>query len=327
MKKIRWGIAGPGIIAKKFAEAIFNVSDADLVAVASRSYDRADVFAKEFNIDRVFSSYEEMAESDLIDAVYVSTIHPYHESVAEIFLNAKKHVLCEKPMCVNARQAKRLKECAKRNGVFLMEAMWSRFLPAIVAAEKVVTGGEIGDVMGVSADFCYSIEIGEDPKLFENSLSGGSLLDVGVYALHIADMFIKANLKQVSVVSNIQNGVDYHTQMLLKYDNGSIADLSSAIKLEKPFSCYVYGTKGHIYLPDFYKADRFTVSINDGEKREEIYLYGDNGFEFEIEEVCRCVRDNKTQSDILPLSKTIEIIEQMDEIRKQIGLKYPCDAE
>ena len=326
MKKIRWGIAGPGIIAKKFAEAIFNVSDADIVAVASRSYDRADVFAKEFDIDSVFSSYEEMAESDLIDAVYVSTIHPYHEAVAEIFLNAKKHVLCEKPMCVNARQAKRLKECAKRNGVFLMEAMWSRFLPAIVAAEKVVTGGEIGDVMGVSADFCYSIEIGEDPKLFENSLSGGSLLDVGVYALHIADMFIKANLKQITAVSNIQNGVDYHTQMLLKYDNGSIADLSSAIKLEKPFSCYVYGTKGYIYLPNFYRADRFTVCLNGGEKREEVYLYGDNGFEFEIEEVCRCVRDNKTQSDILPLSKTIEIIEQMDEIRNQIGLKYPCDA-
>lgn len=327
MKKIRWGIAGPGIIAKKFAEAINNVSDAELVAVASRSYDRAETFAKEYNIDNVFSSYEEMAESDLIDVVYVSTIHPYHESVAEIFLNAKKHVLCEKPMCVNAFQAKRLIDCAVKNGVFLMEAMWSRFLPAVIAAERVVTGGEIGDVVGLSADFCYSIEVEEDPKLFENSLSGGSLLDVGVYALHIADMFVKANLKQIEAVSNIQDGVDYHTQMLLKYDNGSIADLSSAIKLEKPFSCYVYGTKGHIYLPDFYKADRFTVSINGGDKREEIYLYGDNGFEFEIEEVCRCVRENKTQSGILPFSKTIEIIEQMDKIRNQIGLKYPCDAQ
>ena len=327
MRKIRWGIAGPGIIAKKFAEAINNVSDAELVAVASRSYDRAETFAKEFNIDTVFSSYKEMAESDLIDVVYVSTIHPYHESVAEIFLNAKKHVLCEKPMCVNAFQAKRLVECAKNNGVFLMEAMWSRFLPAVIAAEKSVGNGEIGDVMGVSADFCYSIETEEDPKLFENTLAGGSLLDVGVYALHIADMFVKAKLEQIKSVSNIQDGVDYHTQMHLKYDNGSIADLSSAIKLEKPFSCYIYGTKGHIYLPDFYKADRFTVVLNGGEKREEIHPYGDNGFEFEIEEVCRCIIDNKTQSEILPLSKTIEIIEQMDEIRKQIGLKYPCDAQ
>ena len=156
MSKIRWGIVGPGNIARKFAEAIVNVEDAELVAVASRSKETAEEFAQKYNIPNVFTGYEAMAESDIVDAVYIATPHPFHKPCAEIFLNAKKHVLCEKPICVNKNQAIALKECATKNGVFLMEAMWTRFIPAVLEAKKIADSGEIGEIMGVSADFAIA---------------------------------------------------------------------------------------------------------------------------------------------------------------------------
>ncbi len=324
MTKIKWGIAGPGIIAHKFAEAIKAVDSAELVAVCSQTEGKAEAFAEEYRIPFVYSSYKEMADAPNVDAVYVSTAHPFHKSCAEVFLKAKKHVLCEKPMCINAEQAKCLKRIAEQNNVFLMEAMWTRFLPAITAAKKHVNDGKIGEIRSITADFCYSIEKEEDPKLFENRLAGGSLLDVGVYALHFADIFFEKYPDKIRALSNVENGVDLHTQMILKYDGGEIATLSSAIKLEKPFSAYIYGTKGRIFIPDFYKADRLIIEIGD-EKTEESYPYGDNGFEFEIEEACRCISCGMMQSDVMPLSKTVEMIEQSDEIRRLIGLVYNDD--
>ena len=321
MKKIRWGIAGPGIIAHKFAEAVKKVEESELVGVASRSAERADAFSKEFDIPNVYSSYEEMAADSNIDVVYVSTAHPFHLSCSEVFLKAKKHVLCEKPMCVDAQSARQLAACAEQNGVFLMEAMWTAFLPAVMEIKRAIEDGVIGTPMGMNADFCYSIEREEDPKLFENSLAGGSLLDVGVYCLYFANL-IFGKPTEIMAMSDIKNGVDHHTQMLLKYDNGGIAALSSAIKLEKPYDARIYGTGGEIYVPNFYKADSFTVKKNGGEKKVITYPYGDNGFEFEIREVCRCVAEQKRESDVLPLAKSIEVLEQMDGIRKCVGLSY-----
>ncbi len=324
MSKIRWGIAGPGVIAHKFAEAVGNVGEAELIAVASRSSERAEKFASKFNIPNVFSSYEEMAASPLIDAVYIATAHPFHKSCAEIFLNAKKHVLCEKPLCVNAAQAKELKACAEKNGVFLMEAMWTRFLPAIKEAKAMIDCGEIGEVMGLNADFCYSIKCDEDPKLFKNELAGGSLLDVGVYALHLASVVFGNSPESISAFANIEGGVDLHTQMLLKYKSGAIAALSSAIKLEKPADAYIYGTKGSIYIPEFYQADKLVIRKN-GEEKTLLLPYDGNGFEGEIHEVCSCINSEKIQSETLPLDESIKMIEQMDLIRKQVGLVYPMD--
>jgi len=327
MNKIRWGIAGPGIIAHKFAEAVKNVDNADIIAVASRSGDKAKSFAEEFGILYSFSTYEEMAASELVDAVYVSTAHPFHISTAEVFLKAGKHVLCEKPLCVNERQAERLRSCAKNNNVFLMEAMWTRFLPSVTSLKKMIAEGIIGEVKDLSADFCYSIEYEEDPKVFENSLAGGSLLDVGTYALHFADAVFGESPENIIASADIKNGIDVHTRMLLKYKNGAAASLSSAIKLEKPSDAYVYGTDGYIYVPNFYKADKFFVFKKDESEYEFSMPYGDNGFEFEIEEVCRCINEGRVESELMPLSKSIEIAKQMDRIRDLIGVKYPADEE
>lgn len=323
-KTIKWGIVGPGNIANKFAKAIKNVSGAELTAVASRSEEKGRAFAEKYNIPNVFADYEEMAVSPLVDAVYIATPHPFHKLCAEIFLNAKKHVLCEKPVCVNAKHAAELTECAKKNGVFLMEAMWTRFLPAIAEALKIAQSGEIGEIRGVKADFCYFLTPEEEPKLYKNDMAGGSLLDVGVYGLNFAAIFLGSKPEEIISVSDVKNGVDCQTNILMKYKNGEVASVSSAINVTKPETGYVYGTKGYITLPHFYGAKELFVNVNNKERHVLKPSIGD-GFEEEIYEACNCIRSGKTQSDVMPMTESIKILEQMDCVRNQINLKYPFD--
>lgn len=327
MKSIRWGIAGPGFIANKFARAVKNVEGAELVAVASTSAERGTAFAETYDIPHVFSSYEQMAASDLVDAVYVSTPHSFHKSCAELFLRKKKHVLCEKPICVNAAQATSLQKTADENGVFLMEAMWTRFLPAVQEACRIAASGEIGEILGVRADFCYASTPEEEAKLFELRLAGGSLLDVGIYGLHFADMVL-GEPKSITVSAQmLPQGVDGHTNLLLQYDSGAIASVSSAIAVQKPEDGYIYGSKGYIYLPCFYGAQELYVHVGtDTPRHMEKPSIGD-GFEEEIMEACACIRAGKTESDIHPMRQSIKILEQMDAIRAQIGLRYPLEGE
>ncbi|MBE6642071.1 MAG: Gfo/Idh/MocA family oxidoreductase [Ruminococcaceae bacterium] len=321
MKKIRWGIVGPGGIAHKFAEAIKNTDCAVLVGVASRDCERANEFAKEYAIPTVFETYEKMAASDIIDAVYVSTVHTQHYPVAKMLLGSKKHVLCEKPMCINSDLAKDLFETARKQGVFLMEAMWTACLPSVRALLDDINDGAIGEIRALSADFCYDIEKSEDPKLFEKKMAGGSLLDVGVYCIHFASLVLGEPV-ECSAASDIVDGVDYHTVMNFKYKNGAIATLSSAIKAEKPYSAYVYGTNGYIYVPNFYKADRYEIRYKDGKVLTKEFPYGENGFEFEITEACRCIAENCNESSLVPLDSTVRVLEQMDRVRKHIGLSF-----
>lgn len=320
MKNIRWGIAGAGGIANKFAKAIKNVEGAELVAVAYRTEGKGKAFAEKYGIENVFTSYEDMAFSDKVDAVYVATAHPFHKSCSEIFLNSKKHVLCEKPLCVNSDEAKELSDCAKKNGMFLMEAMWTKFLPATKKAVELANTGAIGEVMEVTADFCYRTEKADEPNLFNVNMAGGSLLDVGVYGLHFASLFFGENPSDIKSVAKIEDGVDTVMEVLLKYENGAVAKISSATRLSKPADGFVYGSKGRIYMPCFYGANELYI----GSEKIEAPALGD-GFEEEIAEATRCIREGKTESEIHSLSSSIKILEQMDEIRKQCKIIYPSD--
>ncbi len=324
-KVIRWGIVGAGSIANKFARAVKNVEGAELTAIASRSEKKGREFAEKYDIENVFDSYEKMAESPLIDVAYIATPHPFHKPCAEIFLNAKKHVLCEKPVCVNAKQAIALEECASRNKVFLMEAMWTRFLPSIKEALEIINRGEIGEVRGVKADFCYSTTPEEEKKLFRNDMAGGSLLDVGIYGLNFAAIFLGSNPESIVSVSDVVGDVDCHTNVIMKYSNGAIASVTSAINVKKPSTGYIYGTKGYIAMPQFYGAQELIVYAGNEETHISKPSIGD-GFEEEIIEVCSRIRAGKTHSDIMPMTESIRILEQMDCIRDQIGLRYPFDV-
>lgn len=326
MKKLRWGIVGPGNIARKFATACKNVSACELYGVAARSYEKARAFAEVYGIPAVFGSYEEMAASPLIDCVYVATPHPYHKPCAEIFLRAGKHVLSEKPLCVNAAEARALAALAKECGCFLMEAMWTRFLPAVNAAIEEARSGEIGRLMGLSADFSYYLDPASGHAIFDPGMAGGGLLDVGVYGLHFAAMLFGTSPRTIDAKATLYNGTDCHTQMTLTYEGGEIASLSSGTLVEKPSSAYIYGTNGYIHLPTFYGADRYSVTVS-GRTREVLLPFLGNGFEEEILEVVRCVGAGMTESDRHPLSESIAVLEEMDEIRRRIGVYYPFDAE
>ena len=321
---IRWGIVGAGNIARKFARAVKNVEGAELVAVSSTSAERGREFAEKFSIPNIFVGYEEMAKSELVDAVYIATPHPFHKPCSEIFINAGKHVLCEKPICVNAREAEELFAKAEEKRVFLMEALWTRFLPAINEARRVADSGEIGEIRGVSADFCYSLMPEEEPKIYQNEMAGGSLLDVGIYGLNLASVFLGTNPESITAVATLGHGVDCHTSVILKYKGGEIASVSSAINTLKPEVAYIYGSRGYITIPHFFGAHEFSVSTGNNERRVEKASIGE-GFEEEIYEACRCIREGKIHSDVMPPSESIAILKQMDCIREEVGLRYPFD--
>ena len=221
MRKIRWGIVGPGNIANRFAAAVNNLDCAELSAVASRSEERARTFANEHGIPHVFCGYEAMAASGTVDAVYIATPHNLHQPCAEPFLNAGIHVLCEKPMCATAYQGRKLKECADNNGVFLMEAMWTRFLPAIAEAVKIVSRGDIGEVRGIKADFCGMVTEPVE-RLNKASLAGGSLLDIGVYCLHFAAIFLGSSPAEIIAVVDIECPVESRHVITLLNDDLSL---------------------------------------------------------------------------------------------------------
>lgn len=326
MKQIRWGIAGPGDIAEKFAHAVKNVEGAHVAAVASRSEERGKAFAEKFGIEHVFTGYEAMAESDTVDAVYVCTPQRFHFPCSELFLKNGKHVLCEKPLCVNTNQILSLQGIAKEKNLFLMEAMWTRFLPAINEAKSIIASGEIGEVRGVEADFSFGIPKDANPKLFDVSLAGGATLDVGVYSLTFASIFLGDDYEKLYAVSDVKEGVDLHTEVLIKYKDGVIASLSAGIGLKKPEGAYIYGTKGHIFVPAFFGARELFVTVG-GEVRNIKKPPIGGGFEEEIIEACSCIRAGKSESDVMPIEQSIRIARQMDEIRRQIGVRYDFAGE
>ena len=325
-RKIRFGIVGTGTIAHRFAEAIKNVDNAELVAVASRTKENAEKFGCEFDIPARFDSYEKMALSDVIDAAYIAVPHSGHISCSCLMMNNGKHVLCEKPMAVNSKEAEEMFRCARENNVLLMEAMWARLVPGTIKMLELVENGVLGDILGVEGKFCYSMDEDEmDHHVFKRENGGGSLLDVGVYGLNFASWYLGKDVETINAQSDIYNGVDSHTCVLLKYKNGAIADISSAILLRKPNEGYVYGNKGYARLLRFYAPQEIDIYLNNGETVKIPVPYAGNGFEEQIAHFSECVSKGLKESPIVTHEQTLYITKQMDKIRKITGVEYPQD--
>lgn len=324
--KVRFGIVGTGTIAHRFAEAIKNVPEAELVAVASRTSENAEKFGDEFNIPVRFAGYEKMAQSDLIDAAYIAVPHSGHIECSCLMMRGGKHVICEKPMAVNTREAEEMFSCAKENNVLLMEAMWARLVPGTIKLLELVKNGVLGDIRGVEGKFCYTMDEDEmDHHVFKVENGGGSLLDVGVYGLNFASWYLGKDVESISAQSDFYNGTDSHTCAILKYKNGEIADLSSATLLRKPNEGYVYGTKGYAHVNRFYAPQEIELVLNDGKREKIATPYKGNGFEEQIAHFCECVSNGLTESPVVTHEQTLYITKQMDEIRKIIGVIYPQD--
>ena len=326
--KVRFGIVGTGTIAHRFAQAIKNVPEAELVAVASRTSENAEKFGDEFNIPVRFAGYENMAQSDLIDAAYIAVPHSGHIGCSCLMMRGGKHVICEKPMAVNTREAEEMFSCAKENNVLLMEAMWARLVPGTIKLLELVNNGVLGEIRGVEGKFCYTMDEDEmDHHVFKPENGGGSLLDVGVYGLNFASWYLGKDVDSINAQSDFYNGTDSHTCAILKYKNGAIAELSSATLLRKPNEGYVYGTKGYAHVNRFYAPQEIELVLNDGRREKIATPYKGNGFEEQIAHFCDCIAKGLKESPIVTHAQTLFITRQMDEIRKITGVIYPQDEQ
>ena len=322
-KKFRWGILGTGAIAKKFATDLQNLDDAECFAVGSRKMETAKEFAEQFHMPIAHGSYADLIADEAVDAIYLATPHPFHIENTLACLEGGKPVLCEKPFAINAKEAAIMISAARKKDVFLMEAMWSRFLPVNLKVREWLDEGLIGDPLYMMVDFGFKGPFNPVNRLFDPALGGGALLDVGIYTTSYASWVFKSQPEQITAVGIMgKTGVDEQNSMIFTYGNSAQALLRSAIRIQTEHKVRIEGTRGVIVVPDFWHATEATLTI-DGEKP--VTFTGESGYQFEAAEVMRCVRSGEVESKIMPLDETLSIMETMDVIREQMGLTYPME--
>jgi len=327
MKNINWGILSTGTIAKKFATTIAQLADCgNVVAVASRNIDTATQFAHDYQIEKAYSSYMELVHDPEVDVVYIGTPHAFHYENAKLCLENGKNVLCEKSFTVNVEQANELIQLARRKKLFIMEAFWTKFLPAYQSLKEILANGVIGDVTHFRAQYGFAPAGARYIRKFDPALAGGALLDIGVYAIGVAAMMLGYDPK--NIYSSAIMG-EYHTDkvnsIMLDYENGTTAYLFTTIGSIMDQQAIVFGTKGHIVLPNFTALQDFQVVLDDGTQYTREYPFLINGFEYQIRETERCLRAKKIESDSMTHQNTISVMSVMDKVRADWGLVFPCE--
>ena len=324
MAQLNWGVLGAGGIAKTFV-ADCKAAGINMAAVASRSLEKAQQFASDAGIDVAYGSYEELVADSNIDVVYVATLHPMHAEHAMLAINAGKHVLVEKPFTLNAGEAREVAAAASANGVFAMEAMWTRFLPSMLRVEQIIADGGLGELRALQADHSQYLPITRAPRLHEPELGGGALLDLGVYPVSFANRLF-GKPEQISAKAKLTHkGVDEISSAIFTYASGAEAVVQSNFMALGSNRATVIGSAGRIELDAvWYNHTSFSHFDSQGElvERYETKIAG-RGMHFQALEVEECVAANKLQSDRMSLNESIQIMEVMDEIRAQVGVKYP----
>lgn len=325
--KIRWGILGTGMIAHKFAEGLRVLPDAVLTAIGSRSQAAADRFGDAFDVPHRHATYQDLASDSEVDVIYVSSPHPMHKEDTLLCLEAGKAVLCEKPFTMNSQESEAVIRAARERGLFLMEAMWTRYLPAVVRARQLLAEGVIGEVRMVQADFGFRAEVDPKHRLLNPDLGGGALLDVGIYTVSLASMVFGQQPAEInSQVYLGSTGVDELSGTIFRYPAGQIAVLSSSLQINTPHDAIIIGTKGSIRIhPSFWCTDGMTLTL-DGQPEQVMNLPRvGNGYNYEAAEVMACLRAGKRESEVMPLDETLAIMQTLDRIRALWGLKYPTE--
>ena len=325
MTKIRWGIIGTGSIAAKFATALNSMEDCILTAVASRKDIRAREFADRYNIIKSYGDYEALAKDPDIDVIYIAVPHTEHKRMAKLCIRHNKAVLCEKPFTINSKDANDLVSMAKEHNVFLMEAMWSKFLPANLSAKKWIDEGRIGKVLHIKATFGFHENYDPSSRLYNPSLGGGALLDVGVYPISYTTFLLDSTPDKIISSAVIgKSKVDEQNVIILQFRDGIMADLSSAISADLGNDALIVGEKGFIRVDRFWMADTARLYDSNYECIEEYKEpFKANGYEYEAAEVNRCLREGLLESSLNPLKDTLSNMRIMDEIRSSWGFVYP----
>jgi len=328
MRQYRWGIIGPGKIANKFAAALPLAGNALLTAVASRDAARTRSFAAAHGAEHCYESYEQLATDPAVDAVYIATPHGFHAEHALLCLRQGKAVLCEKPMALNARQVGEMVAAAQHHRAFLMEAMWTRFLPLMQQIIELIERGKIGQLKYIQANFGFLAPFQPTGRLYDLRLGGGSLLDIGIYPLFLCLQLLGEPDNIHAAGQLTPTGVDETCNAILGYRDGRSAVISSTLACQTSLTAEIAGTEGLIRIPSpWYKNDRLLL-IRPGEKEEANQLEPMvNGFEYQIREVTRCLETGLIESPYMSHAFSLTMSRTMDAIRGQIGVKYPAAGE
>ena len=325
-RPIYWGILGPGRIARKFADGLKVLPRAKLLAVASRSLDRANQFGEEYHVPHCYGSYEELVQNPAVDVVYVATPHVEHHAHTLLCLNHRKAVLCEKPFAMNTEQVREMVELARQNGTFLMEALWTRFLPSMQRVLDLVAEGAIGEVRALQADFGFRAEFKPEGRLFNPALGGGSLLDIGIYPLFLATTLLGKPGRVKALAHLGSTGVDEQCSVSLGYD-GAVATFHSTLLANTPTEAYLAGTRGGIRMHTRWLAPTSFTLHQDGQ--EPVLIRPDsigNGYQYEAEEVMQCLREGRIESSRMSHRDSLLLMEVMDLIREEAGIHYPQEG-
>lgn len=322
---MRWGILGPGNIAVKFATTVNSMKEEgqQLVAVASRNGKRAQEFADRFQVPYCFDSYQEMLDSDQIDAVYIATPNNLHYEHTKMCLNAGKHVLCEKPFTTNASQAEKLYALAKQKDLFVMEAFWIRFLPVLRKMQELINAGTIGKVQYVRSEYGFIAKGARRERKFASELGGGALLDIGIYNLGFMQMVMEKQPIDVrSQVHLNEYGTDDYSVIQLRFSEDQMAVVTTSIGMNMERRATVVGTKGYLELADFQKAEKMYLHTEDGREEEIEIPFEYSGFEYEIREVQDCVDRRQTSSEIYTPYMSVSTLKLLDQIRDQWNMRF-----
>jgi predicted dehydrogenase len=322
-KNYRWGILGAGRIAEKFCTALTHTAGSEVYAVASRDMDKAKEYAAKFSAAAVYDNYEDLVKDEKVDIVYIATPHVFHYEQAMLCLQNKKAVLCEKPLTLSSRQTAGLIKTATENKLFFMEGMWTACMPFIEKIGSLIKEDVIGAPKALVADFGFTAPVDLEGRLYNKSLGGGALMDVGVYPLFLATWLFGEPSSVKTIAKLSATGIDEYTSMLLQYPNGEIAQLLSAITFNTAVEAEIIGTKGRIKIRNpWFKATEFSIHLNDGSTELVSIPHESNGFEHEIKEVMHCLDNGLLQSNKVPHHFTLMVSKIVDEVLQQAGVVY-----
>lgn len=327
-EKVRWGILGCGKIAHKFAGDIPLTGNGVLAAIASRQADNAKAFALQYGGTHVFTSYEELVASNVVDVIYIATPHGFHYEHVLLCLKHKKAVLCEKAFALNVKQAEEMIALAKSEKVFLMEAFWTKFLPQYNKVLQLITDDVIGEIKWLQADFGFKASSPPAQRLYDPALGGGSLLDVGIYPVFLALSLLGKPKSITAAITPYDTGVDEQCAMSFTYSNGTLATLSSSFAADTPVEAVIAGTKGRIRWKNrFHNAVGEIELVLDKDQPVKIDVHRENGYgyQFEARHVGECLQQGLTESPVMKFTDTLLLMETLDAIRKVCGIRYSAD--
>ena len=327
MSKIyNWGYIGLGWIAEHTISAFSHAENARVYAAASKTPGNAKDFAKRHGIPKAYTSYEDIVNDPDVDIIYICTPVCSHREAAELCMSHGKHVICEKPLAMTEADARAILAAQEKYGVFCMEAMWTRFIPAIRKLEDMLKAEVLGEIRLVQADYAIYWPYDPDYHLYRLDMGGSTMLDQGIYPLTFACLAYQGYPTRSTGLANLRGGVDMRSGSILGFENGGIAAITTGADIQSGWDAVIYGEKGSIRVPEFYHPQVLEIKYHNAEETEKIEIpYEDSGYQFEMMEVMQCIEQGRMQSNIMPLETSIRLTQVMDGLRRQWGVIYPSE--